>query len=102
MGTERGDDPQATADPSADASLGQGTGDVEMEEASAAPDDESVDNVEPSVSEPLVVGERDWVGELKRAREAAVPRIASRVLWILSKFPELTLIGPPLEGRLTG
>jgi len=88
--TERGgDDPQATAGPSADASLGQGTGDVEMEEASVAPDDESVDNVEPSVSEPLVVDERDWVGELKRAREAAVPDIASRVLWILGKFPEL-------------
>ena len=84
-----GDDPQATADPSADASLGQGTGDVEMEEARAAPDDESVDNVEPSVLRPLVVDERDWVGELKRAREAAVPHIASRILWMLGKFPEL-------------
>lgn len=39
--------------------------------AGVAPDDESIDNVEPSVSEPLVVDERDWAGELKRAGEAA-------------------------------
>jgi E3 ubiquitin-protein ligase HUWE1 len=83
------EDPHTTADETAEATAGEGTRDVEMEEASATPADESPDNVEPSVSEPLVVDERDWVSELKHAREAAVPDIASRALWILGKFPEL-------------
>jgi hypothetical protein len=68
--------------------MGQGTDDVKMEEASAVPDDEAPDNVEPSASEPLVVDERDWVGELKHSREATVPDIAPRALWILGKFPD--------------
>ena len=88
--TEPGDDePHESAGQTAEAIVGQGTDDVEMEEASAAPDDEVPDNVEPSASEPLVVDERDWVGELKHSREAAVPDIAPRALWILGKFPEL-------------
>lgn len=84
-----GESSHTAAGESTEAVAGEATRDVDMEEASAAPADEPPDNVEPSVVEPSVVDERDWGGELKQNREAAVPNIASRALWVLGKFPEL-------------